>query len=121
MRRSEGEHRSIRLAGWAAYRAWRATGVDLILVGVLVGWLAGLPDRRGPTGILGGALGLALVLTGVTTLSSGRRRSRMLNEANAAGRPPTLPATRLPLLVSSIVTGAGLLLAVLDLLMAIRP
>src|SRR6266545_4483978 len=49
-----------------------------------------------------------------------RRRWRMLNDAIAAGRSLTMPATRLPLLVSSVVASAGLLLAVLVWMMGGR-
>jgi len=121
MRQSVGDQQPDRLAGWTAYRAWRAAGVDLVMVGVLVGWLAGLPDRRGPIATLGASLSLALVLTGITVVSVSRRRWRMLNEAIAAGRPLTMPATRLPLLVSSVIASAGLLLAVLVWMMGSRP
>src|SRR6266702_1960461 len=98
MRQSVGDQQPDRLAGWTAYRAWRAAGVDLVMVGVLVGWLTGIP-----------------------VVSVSRRRWRMLNEAIAAGRPLTMPATRLPLLVSSVVASAGLLLAVLVWMMGSRP
>jgi hypothetical protein len=84
MRQSVGDQQPDRLARWAAYRAWRAAGVDLVMVGMLVGWLAGLPDRRGPIAALGASLSLALVLTGITVVSVSRRRWRMLNEGIAA-------------------------------------
>jgi uncharacterized membrane protein YidH (DUF202 family) len=110
-----GDHReATRLAGWVAYRAWRATAVALVVVGVAVGWLAGT-DRGGPAAALGVTLALALVLTGVVTLIAGRRRWRSLNEAITAGRPFAAPAARLPLLVSSVVAAASLLLAGLAL------
>jgi inner membrane protein YidH len=96
-----------RPAGRATYRAWRATALALIVVGVFVGWLPGSPAPSGVFAMLGGAL----VLAGVVTLVAGRRRGRAISLAVGTGGP--LPATRLPFLVSGVVVGASLLLVVL--------
>jgi len=85
------------------------TALTMVVVGVLVGWL---PGSWGPP-VAVRMPGLVLVLTGVVTLVAGRWRWRAIRLAIGAGAP--MPATRLPLLVSGVVTGTGLLLVVLML------
>jgi putative membrane protein len=103
-RRVRDEHSDpAQRAGWATYRSWRSTALVLVVVGVL----AVMSGRTGGLKVLG----VVLTLTGVATLVAGRRRWRAMREAIAAGGP--IPATRLPLLVSSVVIMAALALVVL--------
>ncbi len=90
----------------------------LVAVSLLViGGVLALASVGGRVALAGIAI---VMLTGITVVSVSRRRWRMLNDAIAAGRSLTMPATRLPLLVSSVVASAGLLLAVLVWMMGSR-
>jgi inner membrane protein YidH len=102
--RIEDEHRDpAQLAGWTTYQSWRSTALVLVVVAVLA-VMSGRPD-----GVK--VLGVVMALTGVATLVASRRRWRTMREAIATGGP--IPATRLPLLVSSVVIMTSLALVVL--------